>query len=509
MGRDVNHTNQGQLLLFEDQANGTNSVARQAPASLAGSYTVTELAALPASAEFLQIDNTGQLTTSVGTVGSLDDAYNGGRIITADAGPVEAAGAGGFLASHTAPVYGLETTGVERNYRVTAGQTANLFEIQIGDSDGDISDDTFDTGLVIDGPNGNLGFRVTPTTTLHADSVTGDCKLTLQSALTSDSSVIFSEDGTARWETGYDQSAGGYLVSGTAFGTLDALFVEDSTGDVGIGELTPDARLHATSSAALASLIESSNALCRLGLRASGTTDQNQVGVQADGDDLQLFAGGAVVATVDGALASIGIGVDPPVNAILHVDSSGVREGIRVTHSGTDVGVDIIHTGSGNFPPLRLQQTSGGTRGSLEIVQVTSDPSSPNQGDVWTRDTDVGKIRLGGVDRTFASPRAVPAGASLTQTIATGVVTANRAVNVIAAESGTADSVDTISVGNHEDGDRIIVRPDTGDTITFNHGTGNLSLDGASGKALNGGDQMELILNGSTWEQLTPVMNLV
>lgn len=61
--------------------------------------------------------------------------------------------------------------------------------------------------------------------------------------------------------------------------------------------------------------------------------------------------------------------------------------------------------------------------------------------------------------------------------ITTGVVDApTQVINYLAAETGTTDSVDTIGIGNNR---FIVLKADTGDTITLNHGTGNIvAIDG-------------------------------
>jgi hypothetical protein len=65
-----------------------------------------------------------------------------------------------------------------------------------------------------------------------------------------------------------------------------------------------------------------------------------------------------------------------------------------------------------------------------------------------------------------------------TLTIATGVVTRTSTSSFfnIAAESGSSDDLDTINGGS--DGDVIVLRPDTGDTITVRDNIGNIQLVG-------------------------------
>lgn len=307
MGHKIYLTDQGQLICREAKGNGTSAVTLKAPASLAANIDFILPTVLPAAQEFLSIDSSGQLSTSAGASGTIDEAYDSGgagagRIATTDTGPLEAAGAGGFLASHSAPVYGLETTGVgEYNFRLTAGQTTDILEIQRGDQDADISNDTFDALFALDGVNRRLGINTAaPLTLAHLLSPSGDAKLTIQAPIGTDASVIFNENSTARFELGYDDSAGGFVIGRLSF-TNPALFVEDTTGDVGIGELVPDAKLHVNDSAASVVKVESTVAGVRIVLVDSTTSDDTKVGLQATGDDLELVAAGAVSLTVGAA----------------------------------------------------------------------------------------------------------------------------------------------------------------------------------------------------------------
>ena len=71
--------------------------------------------------------------------------------------------------------------------------------------------------------------------------------------------------------------------------------------------------------------------------------------------------------------------------------------------------------------------------------------------------------------------------AESTVAIATGAVTATGPAHVLAAESGTADSLDTVTMTAFPVGGVTRMRPDTGDTITVTSGVGNITTDtGAS-----------------------------
>ena len=87
-------------------------------------------------------------------------------------------------------------------------------------------------------------------------------------------------------------------------------------------------------------------------------------------------------------------------------------------------------------------------------------------------------------------------------TIASGVVTVAQMKHVIAAETGTADDLDTITVdstiGSGYQG-IVILRADTGDTITLKHGTGNIALPGSIDVSLSGQAVLMLVYNGTNW----------
>lgn len=78
---------QGALELYEDIANGTDKVSIRAPVGLAASYTLTLPTALDAGG-YLQVGADGTVIVTAGSA-SLDTAYDAGRTITVDAGPVE------------------------------------------------------------------------------------------------------------------------------------------------------------------------------------------------------------------------------------------------------------------------------------------------------------------------------------------------------------------------------------------------------------------------------------
>lgn len=92
-------------------------------------------------------------------------------------------------------------------------------------------------------------------------------------------------------------------------------------------------------------------------------------------------------------------------------------------------------------------------------------------------------------------------GVSETLIIATGEITLNVRRNIIvAAESGTADDLDTIN--GLSEGEEVVLRADSGDTITVKHGTGNIETDAGTDISLTGNKILKLLsIDGTTLRQ--------
>jgi hypothetical protein len=88
-----------------------------------------------------------------------------------------------------------------------------------------------------------------------------------------------------------------------------------------------------------------------------------------------------------------------------------------------------------------------------------------------------------------------------TLTASTGAVTATQVLHIIAAEgAGTTDTIDSIAGG--ATGDILIVRPDSGDTITFADGTAggdNLDFAGQDVVLDSVNERLVLEYNGTNW----------
>ena len=91
-----------------------------------------------------------------------------------------------------------------------------------------------------------------------------------------------------------------------------------------------------------------------------------------------------------------------------------------------------------------------------------------------------------------------------TLTIASGSVTQTQGFHILAAETGTADTLDTIvplafaSAGTTYRQELWIIA-DTGDTITLGHQTGNISLPGGFAISLTSATPLKIIHNGTYW----------
>lgn len=92
-----------------------------------------------------------------------------------------------------------------------------------------------------------------------------------------------------------------------------------------------------------------------------------------------------------------------------------------------------------------------------------------------------------------------------TLTIATGSVTATRTAHVIAAETGTTDDLANITTGSVSDNCLLIIRPDTGDTITVKHaatGAGEMHLSDDADFAMSSDMSLLLQRRGADWYEI-------
>ena len=90
-------------------------------------------------------------------------------------------------------------------------------------------------------------------------------------------------------------------------------------------------------------------------------------------------------------------------------------------------------------------------------------------------------------------------------TIASGAITPTRSNVVLAAESGTTDTLDSMATGSVADDTLMILSVDTGDTITINDAggsAGQIHLKDSLDLDLTGNDRLFLIRDGADWYEI-------
>jgi len=97
-------------------------------------------------------------------------------------------------------------------------------------------------------------------------------------------------------------------------------------------------------------------------------------------------------------------------------------------------------------------------------------------------------------------------------TITGGVVTTVWGAHIIAAETGTTDDLDTITLGQSTLAYSIytfrpflFLQADAGDVITLKHGTGNIDLPSDTDVTLNDDTWIMLFYNGTNWQIVSAV----
>jgi hypothetical protein len=436
----------GSLDFLEDAANGTNKITLQAPASVTSDYSVTMLAALPGSTQFLQIDNTGQLSTAAASTAiSLDDAYNEGTVITADAGPVEAVNdTGGFQVTGDPSTYLHETTSATYNFRMVA--SADKWQAQRGDQDTDASDDSWVAGLTLDGTNRRFAVNTAgPQDLIHGLQVgSGAARLRLQTgAASQDSSVLFLDQSTSAWEAGYDNSVSAFVVGRLSFAN-PVMAITDTTEYVGFGLTNPTAKVNILNAAAVTAL------------RIDQQADEVGLAIESDATDNPLID---LVA----------------VNGNFRGDINLATE--RTSEPASPHVGDVWFNNTENR--IRAQIVSDGGGG-----QTIMGPWGPG-------------ISNGTQTVTIATG------------VATIAPTSNRIVLAAEfGTADNLDDI-ALSAGTFRDGDILLLSVDTGDTITVVHDGVNIVLDGSANKALNLGDHLIVWYKDGKWRQYSTVMNLV
>ncbi len=182
--------------------------------------------------------------------------------------------------------------------------------------------------------------------------------------------------------------------------------------------------------------------------------------------------------------------------------------------SGTSDDLDTINNGVGG-KIITLRTTTGNT---ITLKHGTGNLSLLGSADFTLDDTNIVYtliyddaqskwIAMDYFESASSTPTAVAGrinlGSLQSVTLATGsfALVSNKSFYEVNAESGTADDLENITGG--ADGDLIVIRPASGDTITTVE-TGNLDTDG--GKTLDGtNDKLMLIYDSaiSKWCQVS------
>lgn len=98
--------------------------------------------------------------------------------------------------------------------------------------------------------------------------------------------------------------------------------------------------------------------------------------------------------------------------------------------------------------------------------------------------------------------------AATTLTLDTGAVTVSQVRHILAAEAGVTDDLDTITVDStiaSGYGGVVILKADSGDTITVKDGTGNIVTGNNADIVLAGDARLVLEYNGSNWVPVNSV----
>jgi len=135
-----------------------------------------------------------------------------------------------------------------------------------------------------------------------------------------------------------------------------------------------------------------------------------------------------------------------------------------------------------------------GMDGTTDFLTLTDTPSDYTGQSLKHLRVNVGETAVEFVDHV--TPAVINFGAQELLTISSGSITRTATTSFfqVAAESGIADNLSTINGGS--DGDVIVIKSDTGDTITVNE-AGNISLVGTTRTLDNPADKFTCIYDSS------------
>ena len=550
MPRRLTLSDHGELVIQELRTNGLAGVTITAPADLTGgSYAIELPDALPAGTEFLTITAAGKLGLSAGSTSSLDAAYDAGGAglgakITADAAvPVEievpaASGNSALLLDQDDNQKALDIT------KDGAGAGDAIAVLNAGTGRGlFIDQDGAGVGLDVDQDGGAIALRVNQAAAFAALDITAGAAAGVVIAQANNnralqitktgagagSALFLENDGTGNGVT-IQQDGAGIALSLDQNGNGNALLIDAAAGSSShVIDLTNNGTGRAVS------ITQVGNSICfLLNVLSSSTSDALRVTHAGNATALNVHksgTGAGIAFDLENDGTGNGLFLDQDGNGIgLNIDSEATSANganIDMVAGSTGNALFLDHNGNGialnidseatSQPLIALLPIDSNSRGDIAAGGSTrvSDPSAPADGDIWYHTTaSRWKARLSGNSVTFANLLGPAFGGAQIATIGTGAVSATTeetGVLVLAAESGTADDLDSILVTGSDEvlsGDTLILRADAGDTITVKHNTGNIHLDGSADKALVNGNQLMLIYNGTDWVQLTPMMVL-
>jgi hypothetical protein len=139
------------------------------------------------------------------------------------------------------------------------------------------------------------------------------------------------------------------------------------TGNVGIGETSPDRKLHVNSgSTNIVATFESTDATAAISLQDNSTTNDSKVQIRAIGDDFNIVAGGSQRVTVDSS-GNVGIGTtDLGTEAKLAIGATNANEGGQI----------VLHKGTSGTYAAHLDAFTSGGSDFLRILKGTNTVTS-------------------------------------------------------------------------------------------------------------------------------------
>ena len=540
MGRNLKLTDQGNIQFFEGTGGGVNKVTLQAGATLTADYTLTWPDDDGAANTFLKTDGAGVLSWGASTA-TLQSSYdNGGKITTAGGVPVEievgAASANvGLLIDQDDDFKALDITkdGTGAGDAIAilnSGTGKGIFIDQDGAAIGlDIDQDGAGIAVQINQATGNVAVDVTQAgdaaglNLLKSGTGVGD-----SFAVENDGTgkgVFINQDGAG---IGLDVDQDGAAIAvqvnqasdntglslfkaGTGAG--DALAVEnDGTGKgVFINQDGAGIALDVDQDgAAIAVQINQASANTGIALTQVGAgigLDVNQDGAATAVRINQATANAALdITQVGDAIAVAILKSGTGVGKALVIENDGTADGVFIDQDGaaTALSIDSEATAS---PLIDLAPVTGNTRGDINFSTARlAAPTSPSDGDIWYfANGNRFEALIGTKTVLLGGTTSAAVNTSVPITISSGAITSAAGHIILAAETGTTDDLDSFSgVTGATAGDMMILRADSGDTITVKDGVGNIRLDGGTDKVLNSvNDVLLLMFTGSQHIQIS------